>query len=305
MVSSSTAQTAGRRAPKHVRVPAPSGRGAMPRRSRARGIGLTLAACIAAAAAGWSVRDELYISPEEGPGYQLGIIGSLMMIALLGYSLRKHARLLSSWGDLRRWFHVHMFLGLLGPTAILFHSNFHLGSLNSTIALVCTLVVSGSGVIGLFVYTRISYGLASRDATLADLRSEADERRRAISAAAMISPAVSRLLADFDDYALRPPSNALRGVARFARVRSRARRTLRACRREIDRAARHGRRGGSVLINRRNALRSIRGYLGAVCVVARFRSYERIFALWHAFHLPLCFLLFLTAAVHVVAVHLY
>ena len=35
---------------------------------------------------------------------------------------------------------------------------------------------------------------------------------------------------------------------------------------------------------------------------SRFRTYERVS--WHAFHLPLCVLLYATAAIHVVAVHL-
>jgi hypothetical protein len=39
--------------------------------------------------------------------------------------------------------------------------------------------------------------------------------------------------------------------------------------------------------------------------VAGFSVYERVFALWHAFHLPLCFLLFAAAFVHVIAAHLY
>jgi hypothetical protein len=33
--------------------------------------------------------------------------------------------------------------------------------------------------------------------------------------------------------------------------------------------------------------------------------YERAFALWHAFHLPFCVVLFGAAAVHVVAVQMY
>ena len=46
-------------------------------------------------------------------------------------------------------------------------------------------------------------------------------------------------------------------------------------------------------------------YVQALRGLLRFRVYERCFALWHAFHLPLCFLLFGAAAIHVVAVHLY
>jgi hypothetical protein len=42
-----------------------------------------------------------------------------------------------------------------------------------------------------------------------------------------------------------------------------------------------------------------------VGAVLDFRVYERLFSLWHAFHLPLCFLLFGAATVHVLAVQLY
>jgi hypothetical protein len=52
-------------------------------------------------------------------------------------------------------------------------------------------------------------------------------------------------------------------------------------------------------------LRDVRAYVGTVRQVARFGMYERIFALWHAIHLPLCVLLFTAAAVHVVAVNMY
>jgi hypothetical protein len=49
----------------------------------------------------------------------------------------------------------------------------------------------------------------------------------------------------------------------------------------------------------------LRTYVDALVRVAEFRAYERLFALWHAFHLPFCVMLFTAAAVHVVAVHLY
>jgi len=40
-------------------------------------------------------------------------------------------------------------------------------------------------------------------------------------------------------------------------------------------------------------------------LVVQFRVWERVFALWHAVHVPLAFLLFAAAFVHVVAVHMY
>jgi hypothetical protein len=49
----------------------------------------------------------------------------------------------------------------------------------------------------------------------------------------------------------------------------------------------------------------VRGHLRKVRRVAEFGSYERLFALWHVFHLPFFYMLVITALIHVLAVHMY
>ena len=46
-------------------------------------------------------------------------------------------------------------------------------------------------------------------------------------------------------------------------------------------------------------------YLDAVTRASGLAFYERLFAMWHVFHMPLFCLLIVTGIVHVVAVHLY
>ena len=41
---------------------------------------------------GWKYNSYLYLTPEQGLGYALGIIGASLMLMLLLYPLRKHAR---------------------------------------------------------------------------------------------------------------------------------------------------------------------------------------------------------------------
>ena len=55
----------------------------------------------------------------------------------------------------------------------------------------------------------------------------------------------------------------------------------------------------------REAAEAVRSYVAGIRKVAEFGTYERLFSLWHAFHLPFCVMLFLAAAVHVIAVHMY
>ena len=113
-----------------------------------------------------------YYTPRSNFGFYLGVVGSVMMLALLLYPLRKHVRFMQRWGALKHWFRWHMIMGIVGPTLILFHSTFHLRSLNATIALVSMLIVVISGVIGRFVYTKIHYGLYGSRATLEKVRQE-------------------------------------------------------------------------------------------------------------------------------------
>jgi hypothetical protein len=251
---------------------------------------------------GWHHRLALDLSPEFGLGYALGIVGTSLMLLLLLYSLRKRVRLLRSCGPIRRWFHAHMVLGIAGPVAIVFHARFDLGSLNSTVALACTLVVAASGLVGRVIYPRIHDVLSGSRLSLAALRGELEARRGALGRALAAAPELEAMLRRFESFALDPRRGAFGRAWRFAVLRRRARAT----RRRALRATRRGlRRRGAGRAARRETLRVVGDYVDAVARVASFGAWERVFALWHAFHLPLCFLLFLSAAVHVVAVHLY
>ena len=48
-----------------------------------------------------------------------------------------------------------MVLGILGPTLIILHSNFKIGSLNSRLALFTMLVVVASGIVGRYLYSQV------------------------------------------------------------------------------------------------------------------------------------------------------
>jgi hypothetical protein len=52
-------------------------------------------------------------------------------------------------------------------------------------------------------------------------------------------------------------------------------------------------------------VRFVKEHLRRVRRVAELNSYERLFGLWHVFHLPFFYMLVVTAIVHVIAVHMY
>src|SRR5215831_7463863 len=136
--------------------------------------GLTVVALLAV---GYWFPTERYISPQRGIGYALGIVGGSAMLVLLLYPLRKRLRWMSFMGSTKHWFQTHMVLGIVGPLLILYHCTFTTGATNSNVALICMLVVSGSGLFGRYFYSRIHNGLYGSKATLADLQAHAQRMR--------------------------------------------------------------------------------------------------------------------------------
>lgn len=269
----------------------------------------TLAA-IAALVTGYLLRNEGYLSAENGPGYLLGIIGSLLMLVLLVYPLRKKARFMRNWGQLSHWFRFHMLAGVLGPILILFHANFQLGSLNSKVVLGSTLLVAGSGLFGRYLYTKIHYGLYGSKVSLEQLHDAISHNCVNLSIVLTYAPKIQQRLLKFDQAVLTPASGIFDSIGRVFSVDLRRRWThffIRlALRRSLKVAARRNNwTRAETARQRRAADQLISRHFSAVLKVAEYSFYERFFSLWHIFHLPLFLLLIIALAIHVIAVHMY
>lgn len=259
---------------------------------------------------GWQLRTEHYITPEKGVGYALGIIGGSLMLALLLYPLRKNVRSMRTWGPIRYWFRTHMVFGVLGPTLILFHSNFGLGSLNSNVALICMLLVASSGIVGRFFYTRIHYGLYGRKASLQELGEVVGDSRGHLSWLGEGSEEFTSHLQTIENMALAHASGLLHSVGRWLKYNATAwwhrwvlRRMIRSALRKT--AAREQWDRHTTREKRREALRYLNNYFAATRKVLEFHFYERLFALWHVIHLPFFLMMVLSGIVHVIAAHMY
>jgi len=263
-----------------------------------------------ALAAAWAVRDGNYYEPGDDFGYWLGVAGGVMMLALLLYSLRKHIRFMHSWGPTRHWFRLHMFLGIAGPTFILFHSTFHVGSLNAMVALSCMLLVAGSGVIGRVIYRKIHHGLYGRSATLQEVQANLGVIGGDVKSKFHFAPDIEKRLKDFEMSALTEQKGAWSRIGSFVSVGIRANWTYFVVAKKLDRLGRaHAEKHESDIVKVQTRIAAgksaIRQYLNAVVDVARFSAYERLFSLWHVLHVPFVFMLIISGIVHVIAVHMY
>jgi len=271
---------------------------------------LFAALVIALLTGGWLLRDAEYTVADQGLGYALGISGGVMMLLLLLYPVRKQARFMRNWGALRYWFRMHMLFGVLGPVAILFHCNFHLGAINSNVALFSMLIVAGSGLIGRYVYTKIHFGLYGHRATLEDLQARSGSIEGDVQGALSQVPGVAQQLQTFHHIAVRPYTGVLAGLRTLMILGFAARRTRR---RAVSALARWMKQqaktqGWESRIYRQRLAHQrqlVETYIYCLRQVAEFSAYERLFALWHVLHIPLFFMLVLAGIVHVFAVHIY
>lgn len=270
------------------------------------GYSLTVLAC----GIGWLLRDRNIVSPEDGLGYWLGIVGGSMMLILLLYPLRKRIRALRILGGTQQWFRMHMILGILGPVLVLFHSNFHLGSFNSRVALYCMLLVAGSGVIGRHIYAHIHNGLYGQKTTLKDMRDDLTMSLEKSQGLATLLPNLTKRLETLSTQVqgdavtgrLKTGTSILWSVRRYfiwASLLVTAHRELKlqsdtspAIARDLPRL-------------RKTSSTFIRSFVRLTSRVAQFTLYERLFSLWHVLHMPLFFMMIISALVHVLAVHMY
>ncbi len=260
--------------------------------------------------AGWHFPTERYITPQRGFGYALGILGGSMMLLLFMYSARKRFRWLSFLGPTVNWFRFHMFLGLAGPTCILYHSNFHLGATNSNVALISMLTVAGSGVIGRYIYSRIHHGLYGSKATLGELRSGSDDLHAVSGSVAFVPELVQRLEAGEQRMLAAGPHLPVLSLAKPVAVAFITLGVRWSLHRYVNRAMRAAARKSATFAAervrlRRTAFAYIDRRLSATRRLADFQAFERLFSVWHALHIPLIVMLLLAGIVHVFVVHLY
>lgn len=261
-------------------------------------------------AATWWVTQQGWFKAGDDVGYWLGVAGGTMMLLLLSYPLRKYVRALHRLGKVKWWFLAHMLLGVGGPTLILLHSTYRIGSLNAAVAMYSMLVVAGSGVIGRFIYLRVHRSLSGQKASLEQLRTRAGLDESETRSRLHFAPEVEARLLAFGERQLSATPGWptwLRQVfvlpAHMWLVYLRCAAGLHQPLRKIARRRQWSR---ADLARREYLARKlVQRYLTSVVKVAQFTAWERLFALWHVLHTPFVYILAISAVVHVVAVHMY
>jgi hypothetical protein len=258
----------------------------------------------------WLVRNgDIYASNSDF-AYYIGLVGGLLMLALLLYPLRKRIPSWERLGKMESWFKYHMVAGIVGPLLVLFHSTFRTGSLNGAAALYSMLLVAISGVMGRFIYRHIHRGLYGKKLTLEDVSTLVNECADHVKSVYALQPDIEPRLKAFHDAAFDQSGSWLSKAWRFVTLRWKSQRLAKQVRLDAKHALvkQFKKQGGGrheFIMNYRLAREQIDRYLDSVVLASQLSVWELMFSYWHIVHIPFLYLLVFSGVVHVVAVHMY
>jgi hypothetical protein len=118
------------------------------------------------------------LHPVLGPagfwGHGMGFIGTAMMVVGVAvYSLRKRWSVLSNAGQIKHILEFHIFLCVLGPALVVYHTAFKFGGIVG-VSFWCMVTVVASGVVGRYLYLQIPKSISGRDLTATELEKQND-----------------------------------------------------------------------------------------------------------------------------------
>jgi hypothetical protein len=255
---------------------------------------------------------EKYFKSGDDIGYNLGLAGGIMLLALLLYPLRKRVKIFRSFGLLPGWFKWHMVLGIVAPTIILFHATFQIKSVNAGVALICMFLVSGSGSFGRFFYRKIHHGLYGRESSVNEIKVRI-EKSGDVKSTFDFAPNIENKLAEFREKSEQNSQAGKLGLAKFVVIGIQARALSRSLVKELHETLQAQSRANNSSPEQISEMDAkfveckdlITSYLKAVRDASQFHTYERLFSYWHIFHIPLVYMMVFSGFYHVYAVHAY
>ena len=217
-----------------------------------------------------------WFKPSGVMGHGLGIVGTLMILFGVSiYIARKRYGFMARYLRLKYLLEFHIFLCVLGPIFILFHTSFKFGGIVS-IAFWSMVAVVLSGVIGRFIYIQIPRTIEGRALTLgevSDLKKDLGKVLRQDY----------DLTVETSDYILKFSEEAL-SASRPKSVK------------QVYKLLKQEKLNSS---DRKKVLRLIKEERTLNRRIKRLELMQRLFKYWHVVHLPFALIMLIIVIIHV------
>jgi hypothetical protein len=233
------------------------------------------------------------LKPTGLYGQGFGVIGSLMItLGVIIYSSRKRMRSLANVGKIKYFLEFHIFLCLLGPILVVYHTTFKFGGLVAVSFWSMAAVVL-SGIIGRYLYVQIPKGIQGNELTITQLQSENAKLAEMLSKQFKLSADFVKWIDAIALPAREVATMSLLEVLNFFVISDVTRRAkLHAIFSRLEQRGLHAH-----VIHRLRAVAHRRMMLTRR--IAFLQQFKLIFHYWHVVHLPFSIVMFLILFVHV------
>lgn len=224
-------------------------------------------------------------------GHGLGIIGSLMIIVGVAmYMLRKRIRKFSRMDILKHWLEFHIFLCVLGPVLVLYHTAFKFGGLVA-VSFWSMVAVVISGVIGRYIYLQIPRTIEGQEMNLNEINQIKDTLNKQLTTVYKLNESV--LDAIMQAVKRRPDRSGKSMLKRSIAKYRFEHKTIRDIRIILKQQHISGKSSGQVI-------RLIKDEISLNRKIDRLITMQNLFKYWHVAHLPFAILMLIIMIVHVI-----
>jgi len=233
------------------------------------------------------------LKPTGLVGHGYGVVGSLMiLVGVALYSSRKRLRVFAGIGKVKYFLEFHIFLCLLGPILVVYHTTFKIGGLVAVSFWSMAAVVI-SGLIGRYFYVQIPKGIQGNELSVAEMTAENKKLAEVLTARFGLDADILRRIDAIASPPKDPARMSMMETINFFLVNDLTRRArLRTVFARLERQGHH-----------HHALRALRATATRRIVLTRrialLQQFRRIFHYWHVVHLPFSIIMVAILLIHV------
>jgi len=230
------------------------------------------------------------LKPSGIWGHGLGILGSLsMLIGVSVYMMRKRMRSMARMGLLKHWLEFHIFLCILGPILVLFHTSFKFGGLVS-ISFWSMVAVFLSGIIGRFIYIQIPRSIEGRELSLNEIRDMKSDISIVLkNKFSLDQDSIETIL---ESTRITGAPNHFKPIVHYFRKNREERSKVRRIRAALKKSK-------LTRIQRSSVIKLVKNEISINRRIDRLQTMQNLFKYWHVAHLPFALLMLIIMVIHV------
>lgn len=232
------------------------------------------------------------LRPAGSLGLLFGLIGTVMMILMHVYSVRKHFKWARSLGSSQFWLNWHIFLGVMGPLFIMLHTSFKFNGIVA-VSFWSMVAVALSGFVGRYLFQQIPRNIKGEQKSLEELNRDLDAFPVSTGEHFGLTKGAIARLDELSEPERTPRAGPLRVLLRQFVDDLMLPMTVRRYRREI----------GLTLNLPRAAVRDLANIVRQQALLKRrivyWEEMRKVFHYWHVIHKPFAIVMYVIMALHI------